>query len=60
MKKVCYAIVVAIVATILAVAIFATGAMYTIRNAEIWLDEDQDQMYLAVFDQVWVYDYYAE
>lgn len=58
MKKVYHAVVAAIVALILAIAIFAAGAMYVVRNAQIWVEGDQ--MYMEIFDQVWVYDYYAE
>lgn len=57
MKNVCHAIVAAIVALILAIAIFAAGAMYVVRNAQIWVEGDQ--MYIDMFDQVWVYDYYS-
>lgn len=57
MRKVCYAVVATIVALILAIAIFAAGAMHVVRNAQIWVEDDQ--MYMGVFDQVWVYDYYS-
>ena len=57
MKNVRHAIVAAIVALILAIAIFAAGAMYVVHNAQIWVEGDQ--MYIDVFDQVWVYDYYS-
>ena len=57
MKKVCHVIVAAIVALILAIAIFEAGAMYVVRNAQIWVEDDQ--MYIDVFGQVWVYDYYS-
>lgn len=57
MRKVCYAVVAAIVALILAASVFRAGAMYVVRNAQIWVEGDQ--MYIDVFDQVWVYDYYS-
>jgi Na+-transporting NADH:ubiquinone oxidoreductase subunit NqrC len=57
MKKVCYAVVAAIVALILAASVFMAGAMYVVRNAQIWVEGDQ--MCIDVFDQVWVYDYYS-
>ena len=57
MKKVCCAVVATIVALILAVAVFKAGAMYVVHNAQIWVEGDQ--MYMDVFDQVWVYDYYS-
>lgn len=56
--KVYHAVVAAVVALILAVAVFVTGAMYVVRNALIWVENDQ--MYMEIFDQVWVYDYYGD